>query len=311
MSIEDPYPSRQSPDPAMLPRVDPVIYSVGAPREGLTAAQADFYQENGYIFLPGFFKPWEVGVLNSELDRLLRSDRIARAEEAIREPGNDMVRSIFNVHRLSEVFGNLCSDKRIFDLVRHLVGGEMYIHQSRINLKPGFSGAEFYWHSDFETWHVEDGMPRMRAVTVSLSLTENNEFNGPLMLVPGSHRTFISCVGETPRDHYKSSLRRQECGVPDTESLTRLVEKGGIVAPTGPAGSLTVFDCNTMHGSNSNISPYPRSNVFVVYNSLENALQEPFCGLAPRPEFVACRRDAMHVRPSTPGHPTTASLEPT
>jgi ectoine hydroxylase len=49
------------------------------------------------------------------------------------------------------------------------------------------------------------------------------------------------------------------------------------------------FDCNLMHGSASNISPSPRSNVFLVYNSVDNAVQEPFAAGSPRPAFVAAR----------------------
>jgi ectoine hydroxylase len=44
-----------------------------------------------------------------------------------------------------------------------------------------------------------------------------------------------------------------------------------------------------MHGSNSNITPFPRSNVFVVFNSVENTLGEPFGALSPRPTFIASR----------------------
>ena len=50
-------------------------------------------------------------------------------------------------------------------------------------------------------------MPAMRALSCSVLLTDNNANNGPLMLVPGSHRQFISCVGQTPNEHYKQSLR--------------------------------------------------------------------------------------------------------
>jgi ectoine hydroxylase len=197
------------------------------------------------------------------------------------------------------MFGRLASDARLVNIARQILGDEVYIHQSRLNLKPGFLGKEFYWHSDFETWHVEDGMPRMRAVSCTILLTENNEFNGPLMLIPGSHKHYISCVGETPSDHYKQSLQKQEYGVPDPTSLEFLVERGGIQAPKGPAGSVVLFDCNTMHGSNSNISPYPRSNLFVVYNSLENALGKPRFGLNPRPEYIATREDVRPLMPLT------------
>src|SRR5690606_564645 len=100
---------------------------------------------------------------------------------------------------------------------------------------------------------------------------------------------FIACVGQTPDNHYKQSLRRQEYGVPDHESITRLVEEGGIDTPVGKAGSIVLFDCNIMHGSNSNISPKPRSNVFIVFNSTQNRLVEPYSGQRPRPAHIATR----------------------
>jgi len=108
---------------------------------------------------------------------------------------------------------------------------------------------------------------------------------------------YISCVGQTPDDHYKASLKKQEYGVPDPMSLGFLVERGGIRAMKGAAGSVILFDCNTMHGSNSNISPYPRSNLFMVYNSVENRLRAPRYGLKPRPEFIAARENAAALEP--------------
>jgi ectoine hydroxylase len=140
-------------------------------------------------------------------------------------------------------------------------------------------------------------MPAMRALSCSILLTDNNEFNGPLMLIPGSHRHFISCAGETPDDHYKVSLKKQEYGVPDEALLSYLSDMGGIVSCKGKAGASVFFDCNTMHASNSNVSPYPRSNVFFVYNSIDNQLRAPKGGLKPRPEFVATRED---IAPLTP-----------
>jgi ectoine hydroxylase len=110
------------------------------------------------------------------------------------------------------------------------------------------------------------------------------------MLVPGSHRRFLSCAGETPKDNYKRSLKKQELGVPDGEHLAAMVDEGGLASATGPAGSVTFFDCNLMQGSNSNITPWPRSNAFVVFNSLNNPLGEPFGAPGPRPEFLAHRR---------------------
>jgi ABC-type molybdenum transport system ATPase subunit/photorepair protein PhrA len=65
--------------------------------------------------------------------------------------------------------------------------------------------------------------------------------------------------------------------------------EGGIDCATGPAGSVVFFDCNTMHGSNGNITPSARSNLFYVYNHVDNAVLAPFCEQKPRPAFVAER----------------------
>lgn len=132
-------------------------------------------------------------------------------------------------------------------------------------------------------------MPRMRALSVSIFLTESDEFNGPLMLIPGSHQTYIRCAGLTPENHFETSLRRQQYGVPNREALELLLDDQAIVAPKGPAGSVVFFDCNTMHGSNGNLSAKPRINLFAVYNSVDNPLQQPFCGQPPRPDYLAER----------------------
>lgn len=288
-SMQDLYPSRIYQEPRLLGRQDPVVYNQTINQSEINEEQLAFYDKNGYLFLESFFEEDQVQLWKKELARLWEQSRHLQKPEVIREPGNDEIRSIFAIHRDDEVFRQIAAHQRIQEIVQQILGSEVYIHQSRINFKQGFTGKEFYWHSDFETWHVEDGMPRMRALSCSIALEDNHANNGPLMVVPGSHRTFVSCVGETPDENYKSSLRRQEYGVPDQDSLKYLVEQGGIVAPTGKAGSITLFDCNLMHGSNSNITPDPRSNVFIVYNSVLNKLNVPYSGKQPRPDFIAAR----------------------
>lgn len=287
--VHDKYPSRIADKPQWQDRQDPVVHSTRAEGSPLTKAQAEQYERDGYLLLEGFFDEVEVERLRGELDRQLELHRGSTADEVIREPGGDEVRSIFAVHRNIPVFKALAEDERLQAIVQFLLGSEVYVHQSRINFKPGFTGKEFYWHSDFETWHVEDGMPAMRALSCSIALTDNYPFNGPLMVMPGSHKTFVSCVGRTPENHFKQSLRRQEYGVPDPDSLTELARRHGIDMPVGRAGSIVLFDCNIMHGSNSNITPYARSNVFMVYNSVHNKLTAPFSGQQPRPPYIAER----------------------
>jgi len=295
--MQDIYPSRQTKTAAFLPRLDPVVHSEWTADAPLSRAQAEQFDRAGYLVLDNLFSDEEVAFLQSEAGALLADPDALEEETVITEPGGREIRSIFKIHAQSRVLARLAADARLAGVARFLLGEAVYIHQSRLNYKPGFQGKEFYWHSDFETWHVEDGMPRMRALSMSILLAENTPHNGPLMLIPGSHRTFLTCVGETPEDHYRASLKKQEYGVPDEDSLAELAHEHGIVAPTGEPGTVVIFDCNIMHGSNGNITPFPRANAFLVYNAVSNRLVAPFGVEKPRPEFIAARGTPQAVRP--------------
>lgn len=294
----DPYPSRL-PEEKWLPRQDKTVWSQWSPEAPLTAQQAEAFERDGFLILENIFSAEEIAALIAESSALRSGERELMEGSVITEPGSDEVRTVFQLPEQSQLFNRLASDRRIAGVVKHLLGDEVYIHQSRLNYKPGFTGKEFYWHSDFETWHAEDGMPRMRAISASLLLTDNGTQNGPLMLMPGSHKHFIACAGETPEDNHKSSLQKQEVGVPSEESLTRLAKQHGITTATGKAGTLVLFDCNTMHGSNGNITPFARSNAFFVFNAMSNQLQKPYGAKTARPAFLANRGTPVAIEVQT------------
>jgi ectoine hydroxylase len=285
--VEDIYPSRQTAKPEMLPRRDPVLHSQWSNSAPLSQEQARQFERDGYLVLEDVFAPEELTFLQEETGRLLSDPSALDPDTVITEPGGKEIRSIFEIHAQSALMARLARDERLVGVAAFLLNDAVYLHQSRLNYKPGFKGKEFYWHSDFETWHVEDGMPRMRALSMSILLAENTAHNGPLMLIPGSHRTFLTCVGATPDNHYQTSLKKQEYGVPDDDSLAELACTNGIVAPIGKPGTVVIFDCNVMHGSNGNITPFPRANAFLVYNAVTNRLQAPFGTAKHRPPFIA------------------------
>jgi ectoine hydroxylase len=288
-NIEDLYPTRSAEDESWSERHDPVVWSDWNAAAPLTRAQADAFERDGYIMLENIFSSGELAILRNELDAIRGGGKRLTPDSVITEPGSDEIRTVFQLEKQSEVFDRLARDARIAGVIRFLLGDELYIHQSRLNYKPGFTGKEFYWHSDFETWHAEDGMPRMRAISASILLTDNDALNGPLMLMPGSHRTFVRCAGATPDDNHKTTLKKQEVGVPSNETLTRMAEKHGINYTAGKAGTVILFDCNTLHGSNGNITPFPRSNAFFVFNAWSNRPQRPFAAAKRRPEFLGAR----------------------
>lgn len=293
--MTDLYPSRGQRMVEFVSRRDPVVHNAWHEGAPISQAQTQKFERDGYLELYNLFTDDEVAVLQAESAKLLADPHLLDAETVITEPGEKAIRSIFMIHRQNAVMARLAADERLAGVARFLLGDDVYIHQSRLNYKPGFRGKEFYWHSDFETWHVEDGMPRMRALSMSILLSPNTVHNGPLMLIPGSHKKFLSCIGETPENHYQMSLKRQEYGVPDRDSLAELAVEHGIVAPVGDPGTVVIFDCNIMHGSNGNITPFPRSNAFMVYNAVSNRLVAPYGPKTPRPEFIAAREHTSAI----------------
>lgn len=253
-------------------RNDPVVHARNQQRwEGPLGEEVlSRYERDGFLWFEGFFSQERIEPFFEELKAMAADEQLMASDGVISDPDSGDLRSVFAMHKLSAYFDELTRGPRILGMVRQLLGSDVYIHQSRINDKFGFKGSGFDWHSDFETWHSEDGMPRMRALSASLMLTDNNEFNGPLMLIPGSHQYFVPCGGETPEGNWQESLKAQRLGVPDQKWLQKLATKGGIQAPKGRPGSLLLFECNTLHASNKNMSPWPRSNLFFVYNSVDN-----------------------------------------
>lgn len=283
--IEDNYPTRNDDKTTVIDRPDPVVY--GWDLEGpLTREDLQSFDKTGYLSIDQLLTPEELQECRDELERLANDPASKDDEATITEAQSNEVRSIFNVHRTNAIFKKLANDPRIVRRLEQILGSQVYVHQSRINYKPGFVGKDFWWHSDFESWHAEDGLPSPRAASISISLTDNYSFNGPLMIMPGSHKKYISCAGGTPEENYKQSLVMQGAGVPDKDTLTEFADEYGIDVLEGPAGGAVIFDSNCMHASNGNVTPYSRSNIFLVYNSVDNAAQEPFGAPSTRPEFI-------------------------
>ncbi|MDM8166579.1 phytanoyl-CoA dioxygenase family protein [Roseovarius sp.] len=298
LTAQDEYPTRVPGKETLMPRKDPVLWSEWSENAPIAKDEAEHYAENGFLVRRDMFDEDELKMLTDTADELRDGGAGIPDVDLIREPDSDAVRTVFRLDRHSKAFRRLACDTRLAGVAEFLLGDQVYLHQSRLNYKPGFAGKEFYWHSDFETWHAEDGMPRMRAVSASVLLTPNGPHNGPLLLVPGSQGVFISCAGETPEDNYESSLKEQKVGVPQPTTIERLARQaGGITSAEGATGTVIFFECNTLHGSNGNITPDPRANAFFVYNALSNALTEPYAAPSSRPDFLANREAPEAISP--------------
>jgi ectoine hydroxylase len=245
----------------------------------LTAAQLEQFDREGYLFFPGLFTPEETKGLNDAVPELY-----ARREAYnVREKGSDAVRTNFAAHMYSEPFARLARHPRMIEPVESLFGEKLYMHQFKINGKMAFEGDVWQWHQDYGTWKNDDLMPTERAMNIAIFLDEVNEFNGPLMFIPGSHKK-----GVIDAKHDLTTTSYPLWTV-DNELISQLVQRsggtqGGIVSPKGPAGSMILFHSCLVHASGSNLSPFNRVSVYLSLCAVSNHIRRH-----KRPEYIAHR----------------------
>lgn len=248
----------------------------------LSQAQLDEFDREGYLFLPGVFSAEEVAILHRETPGIFAQDR----QEVTREKGSTAPRTAWYVQTWNEVYASLARHPRLIEPVSQLLGSkELYMHQFKINAKAAFDGAVWQWHQDYATWHNDDDMPAPNAMNIALFLAEVNEFNGPLMFIPRSHKKGRLEAG------YDTVTTSYPLWTIDNETITRLVAEGGIVAPKGPAGSVLMFHGNLVHASGSNLSPWSRWIVYLSLNRCDNAIRR-----FKRPTWIA-NRDFTPIEP--------------
>jgi ectoine hydroxylase len=241
----------------------------------LSQEQVKQFDEAGYVFVPSLFTREEVKVLLDEVPKLYAEHR----PENVREKGSDAVRTNFAAHTYNEAFRRLSRHPRMIEPAEQLLGGRLYIHQFKINGKAAFDGDVWQWHQDYGTWARDDLMPEPRAMNLAVFLEDVNEFNGPLMFIPGSHKRGVIEAG------HDIATTSYPLWTIDDATIARLVEEGGGLAmPRGPAGSALFFHCNIVHGSGSNMSPWGRIITYVSVNRCDNAIRQ-----FKRPAYIAHR----------------------
>lgn len=239
----------------------------------LNNEQLEHYRRDGLLFLPGLFEQREIDALREEQARLFALD----CDTHLRAASGEFLGTTA-MHRHSELYARLLCDERLLAVAEQLLGPRLYCHQYKIILKQPFGELSLPWHQDYGPWTHHDGMPQPTALSIGIYLDAVGEFNGPIVYIPGSHRDglldyeLLEVPGTTPIPSLPHA------------TVTELVARGGLVAPKGPPGSVTIFDCLTAHASGQNLSPFPRHLIYLSYNPVGNAITRPA-----RPEHFASR----------------------
>ena len=220
-------------------------------------------------------------------------------EFAVDKPGrvlekNGAVRTVFAAHKTNEIFSRLVRIERMAVPAAQLLGGEVYVHQFKINAKLGLDGDQWEWHQDYLYWLKEDAMPAPHVLSAVVFLNAVDDFNGPLLLIPGSHRLGTIDLDAEKKyaalngtaDAWKPTLTADLKYKIGRATLADILETRRIVAAKGAPGFAVFFHGNTLHASAGNLTPVDRLSVFISYNTVANALQ-PVAN--PRPTFISER----------------------
>ena len=246
----------------------------------LTSAQLKAFDDQGYVFLPNCFADEEVALMRSEGEDILKADR----QEVWREK-TGAPRTAFAAHTFNELFRLLVSHPRLVGPLKQYFGEDVYVHQFKLNAKAAFEGDVWQWHQDYGTWARDDGMPEPRAMNISVFLDEVFTFNGPLMLIPKSHKHGVLAAG-----HDKATTSYPLWTL-DHATVEKLVADGGLVVPTGKPGGVLMFHGNLVHGSAGNITPFSRKIVYLTLNAVSNYIRKPT-----RAEWIA-HQDFRPIEP--------------
>jgi ectoine hydroxylase len=246
----------------------------------LTSELVEQFARDGYLFLPNAFSAEEAAMLRTEADRVYELDR----QEVWRE-SSGAPRTAFAAQSYSEPFRRLGLHPRLVNPVVQLLGGPVYLHQYKVNAKAAFDGEVWQWHQDYGTWQRDDDMPEPLAMNVAVFLDEVSAANGPLLFIPGSHREGVYEAG------HDLATTSYPLWTLDRETITTLAQRGGIVAPVGPPGSMLLFHGCMVHASPPNISPFGRVIVYLSLCRVDNHIRR-----FQRAEWIA-HRDFTPIEP--------------
>ncbi|MFF4189629.1 phytanoyl-CoA dioxygenase family protein [Nonomuraea sp. NPDC001831] len=249
------------------------------------------YERQGWCRLDHRLSDGEIQKLRDSVERHISE----RRPGLVYEEGSQAVRGIHGCHRFDPVCSDLTRLPPLVDVAEEILGTPAYVYQFKVNLKQPRDGAEWPWHQDFPFWQTEDGMPAPHAVNIAILLDDAHEHNGPVVLVPGSHRLGPLWNAAEDEDDSAADWRvNMRASLPLTvpgEVASRLAAERGTEVLTGPPGTIYVFHPCIVHSSSANLSADRRALLIISYNSVTNLPRHPN-----RPEFLVDRDSTPIVK---------------
>lgn len=235
----------------------------------LTSAQREQFEQDGYLVVKNLLSGDELNALNEDFVRW-REESCAHAQAygdtfdhrprfdvgSDHSPQSPSLRRVASPTEISDAYYKIAIDSRMTDAAFELIGSAgLKLHHSKVNAKHPNTETSVKWHQDFPfTPHSNDDL-----VTALLMLGDVTEGNGPLQVIPGSHKGTLYSHWQQDRftGAVEDSVVTRECQAP--------------VSCVGPAGSVCFMHTRLLHASAPNASDVPRTLFIAVY-AAEDAL---------------------------------------
>ena len=232
------------------------------PPRVLTQSQRESYFTEGYILLERIIGDEWLAKLRAATEELVERSRSVTKSDKVFDLEPDhradapRLRRVSNPTEQHPVFWEYITKGPVPDIVADLVGPHVKFHHSKLNFKWAKGGEEVKWHYDIAFWPHTNYSP----LTIGTYIYDCGPDNGPLMVMPRSHE-----VDPMP-SQYNSAGNWTGCL---SDQDVQQLDLSKAVTLTGPAGSLTLHNCRTLHASPKNLSDTGRPLLLYTLTSAD------------------------------------------
>jgi phytanoyl-CoA hydroxylase len=225
----------------------------------LTPSQIEHYRREGYVVVPKLFDTADLKKADDVIREMTREaltqdySKIMELEPELVD-GERVARRIYDPFEQHELFESMAKDLRILDRIESLIGPNIGIHNSKLNMKPARVGSVVDWHQDLTYFpHTNPDL-----VTTLIYLDDATVNNGCLQVLPRHHHHFFN------HDNAEGIF---------SGSITEDLDSGrfGLPVPLeAPAGSVIFMHCVLPHSSLPNRSAKARRTLIYEYRAADS-----------------------------------------
>ena len=231
------------------------------PANVLSQAQREFYFAQGYLKADGIVPRDMLDSLRRATAELLEESRGVAVSNARFDVGPDhgpaaprprRIRAAVDQH---PAYWAVASSPLMADLAADVVGPDVKFHSSKVNFKWPGGAEEVKWHQDIPAWPHTNYSP----VTIGVYFEDVTAAEGPLAAIPGSHEGELFDHHD-PDGKWTGYIAERDLGRIPIETADEL---------DGPAGTVILLNCRTIHGSRPAMADKARPMLLNVYSSAD------------------------------------------